>query len=269
MDRDFILTDKPSRGVQRLVGRFTGHAYDPHRHETYAIGVTMAGAQAFRYRGSERVSHVGESMVLHPDEVHDGHSDAPDGFLYRMVYVEPWLIRSASGGGTLPFVADVVARDQALAALLDIAYEGFPEPLDPLESDALIAGLADILNRRGDGATTGDAGAGPVAAMERLRALLDDEFARPISSIDLERASGLDRFEIARAFRRAFGTSPHRYLVGRRLTAARADIIAGDQLSDIAARVGFADQSHMTRHFKARFGMTPGRFAALVAARAA
>ena len=224
----------------------------------------MSGAQAFRYRGSERVSHVGESMVLHPDEMHDGHSDVPDGFLYRMVYVDPWLIRSASGGGdALPFVPDVVARDQALSALLETAYDGFPEPLDPLESDTLIAGLADILSRRGDGPTPGHASAGPVAAIARLRAMLDDEFGRPISSVDLERASGLDRFEIARAFRRAFGTSPHRYLVGRRLAAARADIIAGEPLSDIAARVGFADQSHMTRHFKARFGMTPGRFASL------
>ncbi|MCX5496407.1 AraC family transcriptional regulator [Kaistia dalseonensis] len=270
MARDFISTDAPQGGVQRLIARFSGHAYDPHRHETYAIGMTMAGAQAFRYRGHERVSHVGESMVLHPDELHDGHSDMPDGFLYRMVYVEPWLIRDAAGGATaLPFVPDVVARDQALAAVLEAAFDGFPEPLDPLARDALVAALADILLRRGDAPVFMAPQAEPVARMARLRALLDAEYERAIASSDLEGIAELDRFEIARHFRRALGTSPHRYLIGRRLAAARLHIIAGEPLSAIAARVGFADQSHMTRHFKARFGMTPGRFAALVAARAA
>lgn len=104
--------------------------------------------------------------------------------------------------------------------------------------------------------------------MPRLRRVvghLRESYAEPIESTDLERIAGLDRFEIARQFRRLNGTSPHRYLVGRRLEAARAHILAGEPLADIASRTGFADQSHMTRHFKARFGLTPGRFAALAA----
>ena len=81
--------------------------------------------------------------------------------------------------------------------------------------------------------------------------------------------SGLDRFALARHFRAAFGTSPHRFQVGRRLARAQAMIAAGMALSEAAAATGFADQSHLTRHFSARFGLTPGRWAASRAARLA
>ena len=86
---------------------------------------------------------------------------------------------------------------------------------------------------------------------------------RAIASRELEDVSGLDRFSLARHFRATFGTSPHRFQVGRRLARARTMIAQGVPLSETAAATGFADQSHLTRHFAARFGLTPGRWAAL------
>lgn len=261
---DFIATDEPAAGVQRMVARFGGHAFDPHRHETYAVGRTLSGAQAFRYRGCERVSHEGECIVIHPDETHDGHAGAPEGFSYQMLYVEPWLVRRALGdAGGLPFIPAVVARDPALATLIADVFEDFPAALEPLAWDGLLARLADLLLRRSDDAPPPGRLAGLRDEVEAARCFMHDAFEQSIESADLERVSGLDRFELARAFRCLVGTSPHRYLVGRRLAAARALLVAGEDLSQAALGVGFADQSHMTRHFKARYGITPGRFAAL------
>lgn len=271
-DRDFLLTDEPAPGIERLVAHFGGHAYDPHRHETYAIGVTLAGAQEFRYRGADRVSATGQVMVLHPDESHDGHSAAPEGFSYRMLYVDPALVRAAldpafEHAGSLPFVADVVAQDRVLAAVLDEAFAGFPGPFDPLAAEAVVAGLADALARRGG--LRRRRRAHPLRAITEVRALLDAAFAKPIASDDLERVADLDRFTLARAFRAAFGTAPHRYLVARRVAAARRMIGDGAPLAEIAAACGFADQSHLNRHFKAHTGITPGRYARLIAQQAA
>lgn len=265
MTDDFIMTEPAANGVQRLVARFGGHAYDPHRHETYAIGVTLAGAQGFRYRGAGRVSWRGQCMVLHPDELHDGKAAAPDGFLYRMIYVEPARIAEALGRpGAHPFIGEAVAADPRLADLLAEIFAGFPHPASPLAIDGFLAELAALLARRSGFEPKGTTQ--PIAAIARVKSLIDAEFDRPIASSDLEQVSGIDRFVTARAFRQLTGTSPHRYLVGRRLAAAHALIAGGATLSDVAARVGFADQSHMTRAFKARFGMTPGRFRSLVAA---
>jgi AraC-like DNA-binding protein len=267
--RDFLMTDSPMPGVERLEARFRGHAYDPHRHETYAIGVTRDGAQGFRYRGENQVSRAGQIMVLHPDEQHDGHAAVPDGFSYRMIYVDPALIGRAldhegAGARTLPFVAEAVTRDRAMAVLLNEAFADFPRGFDPLAGDALLAGLADALARRGQKAARRAAHT-PHRALLRVRDYLDAEFARPIDSADLERVSDLDRFSLARAFRRSFGSAPHRYLVARRVTAARNLIAEGAPLAEIAGACGFADQSHLNRHFKAHFGMTPGRYARLIA----
>jgi AraC-like DNA-binding protein len=270
--RDFLLTDAPAPGIERLVARFGGHAYDAHRHETYAIGVTLSGAQEFRYRGADCVSATGQVMVLHPDEAHDGHAASPEGFSYRMLYVDPALVRAAldpafENASALPFVSDVVSQDRAIVAALEEAFVGFPNPFDPLATDAVIAGLADALARRGG--LRRRKSAPPQRAMNDVRALLDAEFAKPIGSDDLERVADLDRFSLARAFRAAFGTAPHRYLVARRVAAARRMIGRAVPLAEIAASCGFADQSHLTRHFKAHTGITPGRYARLIARQAA
>ncbi len=267
MTEDFIATDEPVHGLQRLVARFGGHAYDPHRHETYAVGHTLWGAQAFRYRGSDRISVRDECMVIHPDEVHDGHAGVPEGFSYRMLYIEPWLVCRALGRDRLlPFVPEVVERDAALAALIDDAFADFPYPMELLQADAFISDVAAHLARRSDDAELQRVAALPVDEVAVARSFLTEEFDRQVTSCDLERITGLDRFELSRAFRRLIGTSPHRYLVGRRLAHARSRMAAGEGLAEAAAASGFADQSHMTRHFRARFGITPGRFATLASA---
>ncbi|MFI5401266.1 MAG: helix-turn-helix domain-containing protein, partial [SAR324 cluster bacterium] len=84
-----------------------------------------------------------------------------------------------------------------------------------------------------------------------------------VASTDLEAVTGLTRYALARHFRACLGTSPYRYLVMRRLDRARMLIRHGAPLADAALSAGFADQSHMTRHFKKVYGLSPGRWAAI------
>jgi AraC-like DNA-binding protein len=75
--------------------------------------------------------------------------------------------------------------------------------------------------------------------------------------------TGLGRFELARQFRMVVGTSPYRYSLMRRLSAARAQIARRRPLVDVALETGFADQAHFTRRFTDAFGITPGQYSAL------
>jgi hypothetical protein len=53
---DWLRSRELSDGVQVLQAWFSGHGFDTHRHDTYAIGVTDAGVQAFDYRGVAEIS---------------------------------------------------------------------------------------------------------------------------------------------------------------------------------------------------------------------
>ena len=100
--------------------------------------------------------------------------------------------------------------------------------------------------------------------VRRARELLDEAGAGSKTSHDLEVATGLSRFDLTRHFRRAFGTSPHRYLLMRRLERARQMMRdPRTPLAEIAVAAGFADQAHFTRQFRKAFGFTPGLWRAL------
>ena len=123
---DQIRFDEPHAGLQRLAARFGGHAYDLHRHETYAVGLTLWGAQSFHYRGALQTSRGGQVMVIHPDEAHDGHAGVADGFAYRMLYVDPAAISAALGGAS-PFVPEAGSRRSRARRLLREAFADFPQ----------------------------------------------------------------------------------------------------------------------------------------------
>ena len=70
--QDRIEAAPGADGIERLQAHFHGQAFSPHRHDTYAIGLTVAGVQRFRFRGEQWQCLPGQCHILHPDELHDG-----------------------------------------------------------------------------------------------------------------------------------------------------------------------------------------------------
>mgnify|MGYP001431518719 CR=1 FL=1 len=259
---DWIRHRAAAPGVALFEAWFQGHAYRRHRHDTYAIGVTETGVQRFFYRGATHVSLPGEVAVLHPDELHDGYAGAEEGFGYRLIYLEPALIstvaRELAGQQTpLPFIVHPVLRDAALARVLRSA---FTHSSEPLATDDLVLRITMRLLGAGVEAAPRRC---DLAAIERARDFLDAERTRVVRSEELEAVSGLTRFELARQFRAAMGTSPYRYSLLRRLDTARDHLEGAQPLAEIALAAGFADQAHFTRMFTAAYGISPGRYRAL------
>ena len=251
-------------GVELLQAWFAGHPYARHRHDSYAIGMTVSGIQKFGYRGVQTTSGPGDVFVLHPDEMHDGRAGDADGFGYRQFYVAPWRIAEAARGiagrpGPFPFSPKAVSANRVLAGAIEAAFRVTPEPM---AIDGLVLRLTEGL-MRGDPSLTSPPPRLDGMALERARQFLDAECRRVVRSSELETVSGLTRYTLARQFRRAFGTSPYRYLTMRRLDNARDLIRRGEILTVVALEMGFSDQAHFTRAFKSAYGMTPSRYAAL------
>ncbi|RWN17171.1 MAG: AraC family transcriptional regulator [Mesorhizobium sp.] len=263
-----IISAPDPAGMERIEARFHGSAFDLHRHDTYAIGVTLHGVQTFRYLGAARHSLPGQIIVLHPDELHDGGAGTEDGLRYRMLYLEPSLMLDCLGGASLPFVRDGVVADAAFCATLLSALGPLEQELDELFVDDFLTQLMQSLIRHGgQSAKPMTRTAWRAAAL--ARDYLTENLNRPVRSGELEAVTGLDRYALSRHFRAAFSTSPHRFLVMRRLQRARRMIAAGEPLAQIAVEAGFSDQSHFIRQFKKAFGMTPGRWSSLIQGTAA
>lgn len=268
---DWIRQAPAQPGLERIEAFFAGHAYDPHRHDTYAIGCTLNGVQSFDYRGARADRTRGQVIVLHPDEMHDGRAGADAGFRYRMLYIEPHLIRDALGARatSLPFVRNAVLTNACLLAALLPALDDLDRGLEALEADQLVLALAEALLALDASARGLSSATSCAIAVERARQFLAENFGRVVASEELESLAGLDRYALARHFRARLGTSPYRYLTMRRLDHARSCLRAGQALADAAFASGFADQSHMTRHFKRAYGLPPGRWQAINGAGAA
>jgi len=72
----------------------------------------------------------------------------------------------------------------------------------------------------------------------------------------------MSRYQLIRAFRAVTGMTPHAWQLNQRINLARERIRGGDRISDVAQHLGFADQAHFQRVFKAYAGVTPGCFGA-------
>jgi AraC-like DNA-binding protein len=250
--------------IERIDARLAGAAYAPHRHDTYAIGVTLEGVQSFDYRGRSRSSLPGEIVVLHPDELHDGRAGDGTVFRYRTAYVAPVRIQDALGGRPLPFVRDGVCSDARLVRAVSALLDDFARPLTELEEHDVLLDVSNALE-----AVAGRAAV--VRPADRRAALaardyIEAHITRNISLGDLEQQTHRDRWQLSRDFRATFGTSPHRYLTARRLDRARSMMLGGGSTASAAISCGFSDQSHFGRLFKKTYGLTPNAW--LDAARA-
>jgi AraC-like DNA-binding protein len=262
---DWIRFAPSCPGLERIEALFGGYAFDPHRHDTYAIGYTLNGVQSFDYRGARRDSTTGQVIVLHPDEVHDGRAGASGGFRYRLIYIEPRLIRNALGRRTsaLPFVRSPVVNDARLLNALQSVLDDMDRVVDELEADRAVLDIADALCALDPSIAHKSLSPACAAAVERGRLFLDAHYCRVVASAELESVTGVDRYTLARHFRAMLGTSPYRYLTLRRLDKARSMMREGRSLASSAIACGFADQSHMTRQFKQAYGLSPSRWRAI------
>src|SRR6478735_4664312 len=103
----------------------------------------------------------------------------------------------------------------------------------------------------------------PERHLLRARDLVDARYAEPLGVDDLARAAGLSRAHFSREFRRAFGESPHAYLLTRRLERAAALLRSTDRsVTSICFDIGLRSIGSFTTSFTRAYGMTPTAYRA-------
>jgi AraC-like DNA-binding protein len=102
--------------------------------------------------------------------------------------------------------------------------------------------------------------------LKRVRDYIEAHLDDRLTLTDLAGVACLSLNHFSRSFKRAVGVGPRRYVMQRRLEQAKALMRRTNQpIAEIAQRVGFADQSHLTSTFRRETGVTPGRYRAELA----
>ena len=115
-----------------------------------------------------------------------------------------------------------------------------------------------------------DRGALDPRRLRRVIDFIEAHLGEDLTIETLAKEAYLSPFHFARAFKAATGTSPHRYLIDRRIKCAKALIAEGElRLTEIADKCGFSSQAHFTRWFKQLVGTTPGACGSISGVRAA
>ena len=98
-------------------------------------------------------------------------------------------------------------------------------------------------------------------SLRRVTDLIEARLGEDLTIEALAKEASLSPFHFARAFKRATGTTPHRYLTYRRIERGKALIAKGElPLAEVAEECGFSSQAHFTRRFKQFVGNTPGDY---------
>ncbi|WP_215406355.1 AraC family transcriptional regulator [Janthinobacterium sp. JC611] len=230
--------------------------YKPHSHPTFSIGAVDAGGSIFTGSKDGQVALGNGSLVLVPAGCVHACNPLPDTvWSYQMLHLDArWLQAHAPGldgeSAAVLHCPQLYAQFCAMNALL-FSKVGAAE-----KDAALLAFLGACADARADRLPSERK---PLPL--QLAPVLATLQARPSASLrQLAQAAGLSPFQLIRAFRAATGLTPHAYQLNMHVNRARSRLQAGGALADIACELGFADQSHLQRVFKAHAGITPGRY---------
>lgn len=224
------------------------------------------GTGDLTYRGDSHLTPPASLFIVHPGEIHSNRSFHTSGCSYRTILVEPDVVRRTAteifgrDHGT-PFFPATVVFDRDVLALFLKLHRALESPASGLERESLLLAFSTTLIARfGEQRFPIDSPKRRWLSVKRAWEYLMEHYAENVLLEQLAHLVGLSPFHFSRLFSEQVGMPPHAFQTQVRVARAKTLLLQGWPISQVAARTGFADQSHLTRHFKRLVGVTPGRY---------
>ena len=238
----------------------SSQSFGRHTHDQFGIGVVLSGAQdSASGRGQVRATN-GNMITVNPNEVHDGRPVEGKERTWCMLYLDTALIAQVAQAmghqAGVEFIHPVLNDPSATTAFKRL-YSVLTAPKQDLLHEIAEQELFQILTPLLGNNQPNEAGL-LSKELALAKARLDAHPETPVSLNELATEAGLSRFQFLRAFKAVTQLPPHAYRLQRQLQMARRLILQGHTLLQASLLAGFADQSHLTRHFVSNYGLTPG-----------
>jgi AraC-like DNA-binding protein len=257
-DRVRVRRAAEASAVLLMAGQTTHYAIEPRGE--YVFGM-VAGKPTRSRRGRERRLIVpGQLVAWDPSNSHAGAAVDGQPWTSRLIIVEAADLATLAGDQELALLTDITFPEPALSDG-DLArdflqmHRALDAPTTRLEQDQRLAEWLRALIERSS--TVRPLRSPPSPHDDRaLRLAYDYLRDQPERNVGLDElaAAGIGKFRLIRLLRERTGLPPHALQVAHRIRKARRLLEAGETIADAAAATGFADQSHLHRHFDAASG---------------
>lgn len=247
---------------------FSRTCYKSHSHPTFSIGAIDEGNSVFQSSFGTAQKISAGTLVIVPAHIEHSCNPLPEqAWSYQMLHLDiswlnQWYAEFQKEGFdlNLPQHRPLIIKDENL-------YQAFSDMNETLfdsqklifeKEQSLIYCLTQLLL--------------PHFILEEIQktqylyeSFLDlihiiKSSERFISLEELAQQVGLSRYAIIRLFKANVGLTPHAFQINLKINQARAQLKQGIPLAELAVNLGFSDQSHFHKAFKAHTGITPRQF---------
>lgn len=261
-ERLFIVRPDSIPGTEFLVAKdsFRGWRYF---HERYAISACRTAAAGWQYRGKSFFLNDGSVALMEPGETHRNtsvhkYSD------FKVLFIEQKTFEDAArqiGLTGVPHFQIAQSEDCRLFDAINRFCESAENNALVLEQQTMYSECVRLLLGYTESKISRLTMSNAKPAVQRVKKYLEAKFNEPVTLEELTKVSLLSPWHLVRAFSNHVGLPPHAFQIHLKIEKATTLLRAGISLIDVAADVGFSDQSHFTRHFKRIWGVTPGEYA--------
>jgi len=251
--------------LELIHAHYLNHTFPRHLHEEYVIGIIVRGVEAINYRGMVYVAPVGSLILINPGELHSNYSINGRGFTYRMFYPSTRLLKQinfdVTGKEDSPlFSTPVIKQSDIFHSLLRLHIK-LEHTNSALEQESeFISVMARLIARHASADITSLPFISEHRYIKIAREYLESHYTENVSLRQLASISNISPFHLLRTFHEEIGLPPFEYQTQLRISHAKKLLRDGWSIAETAAESGFADQSHLTRHFKRIVGITPGKY---------
>lgn len=237
--------------------------YRPHTHDRFSIGLIDSGTTVFSGAETDPLRlGPGDTILVPAGHVHSCNPD--DGtWRYQMIHADQdWIATLLPARGTLLFSGIKVFRDQEIHAGFTAANELLFTGAAPPQSEAAFRrALGPCLAREPIHHLAAGNDAVLLARLEPVLARLRHDEANPVLD-ELAEIAGMGKYQLIRSMKRGTGLAPLAWRQNQRVIKARRMLREGSSLADTAHSLGFVDQSHFHRVFRAHVAASPGSYRA-------
>ena len=232
-----------------------------HFHEYYVIGYMVEGGRYLSCKNTEYVLGKGDIVLFNPEDNHACAQIGNEALHYCGINISKSVMRNlvteVTGREALPRFRQNVVSDEELACCIQPLHESiFSGSVEFEKEELLLLMISLLLQRYCD--PFEECTADCPREIERTCKFIEEHFSESVSLRQLCECAGLSKSALLRAFTKAKGITPYRYLQTVRVEAAKRLLEQGAPLIDAALQTGFSDQSHFTKFFSMFIGLAPG-----------